>query len=81
MRRRITATLAGAVLALVSIVGLGASAAYAAVSSASDDPTAQPTLAQTGYDFTPMLITAAVFLLIAGVAVILAKYALTRRNG
>lgn len=79
MRRRITATLAGAVLALVSIVGLGASAAFAAVSSA-DDPVAEPTLAQTGYDFTPMLVTAAVFLLIAGVAVIVAKYALTRRS-
>ncbi|WP_440711485.1 hypothetical protein [Herbiconiux sp. YIM B11900] len=79
MRRRITATLAGAVLALVSIVGLGASAAFAAVSSA-DDATPQPSLAQTGYDFTPMLITAAVFLLIAGVAVVVAKYALTRRS-
>jgi hypothetical protein len=79
VRRRITATLAGAVLALVSIVGLGASAAFAAVSS-SDDVTTQPSLAQTGYDFTPMLVTAAVFLLIAGVAVIVAKYALTRRS-
>jgi hypothetical protein len=45
-----------------------------------DEAGSQPALAETGYDFTPMLITAAVFLVIAGVAVLVAKYALARSS-
>ncbi|MCS5715200.1 hypothetical protein NVV95_11630 [Herbiconiux sp. CPCC 205716] len=63
---------AAAVLATLALVGFGSSAAFA-----SDDE-ARPVLAETGYDFTPMLVTAAVFLLIAGVAVIVAKYFVAR---
>lgn len=61
------------------LLGSGALAASAAVLAA-DEAEPQPTLAQTGYDFTPMLVTAAVFLLIAGVTVIVAKYAVSRSS-
>ncbi|MCS5734138.1 hypothetical protein [Herbiconiux daphne] len=78
------AAVSAAMLATFVFLGLGASAAFAGTAalrvSEADDPAAQPTLAQTGYDFTPMLITAAVVLLIAGITVIIAKYALTRSS-
>ena len=77
VRRRIVSASAVLVGAFFAILGLGVSAASAATTDGSD---AQPTLAQTGYDFTPMLVTAAVVLVIAGVTVILAKYALARSS-
>jgi heme/copper-type cytochrome/quinol oxidase subunit 2 len=64
---------AAAVLATMALLGSGSAAAFAG-----DDHEARPVLAETGYDFTPMLVTAAVFLLIAGVAVIVAKYFVAR---
>jgi dihydroxyacetone kinase len=65
------------VVALLAFVGFGSTAAFAAGSVAAD-PTPAPVLAQTGTDFTPMLITAAVLLLVSGVAVVVAKYTLSR---
>jgi hypothetical protein len=80
MRYRIVAALLGT----LALLGFGATAALAhsvghldstqQISSAA----AEPALAATGYDFTPMLVTAGVFLLISGVAVIVAKYLLAR---
>ncbi|GAA2237359.1 hypothetical protein N1031_11450 [Herbiconiux moechotypicola] len=67
-----------AMLALASVVFGAAIAAQASSWAGSHDEAAPPALAQTGYDFTPMLVTAAVFLVIAGVAVLVAKYALAR---
>jgi len=61
------------------LLGLGGAAAFAATSP-DGQPVSEPTLAQTGYDFTPMLVTAAVFLLIAGITVIVAKYAVARSS-
>jgi hypothetical protein len=68
-----------AAIACFVFLGLGASAAVAHVVGDSHSA-AQPKLAETGYDFTPMLVTAAVFLLIAGVAVLVAKYVLARSS-
>jgi hypothetical protein len=68
-----------AVIVTFALLGFGAAAAFAG-SSDETDPASQPTLAQTGYDFTPMLVTAAVFLLIAGITVVVAKYALARSS-
>ena len=82
MRKRISAVAAALGVSLsigFGAVFFGGSAAFAA-SSDSTDPASQPVLAQTGYDFTPMLVTAAVFLLIAGITVVVAKYALTRSS-
>ncbi len=79
MRYRIVA----AVLTTLSLLGFGAGAALAHSQGhgvAADDSAAQPVLAATGYDFTPMLVTAGVFLLIAGVAVLIAKYVLARSS-
>ncbi len=64
-----------AIVATVVLASFGTGAAFAV---SDNETTAGPTLAQTGYDFTPMLVTAAVFLLIAGVAVLIAKYAVAR---
>lgn len=73
MRGRIIA----AITATLVLVGFGGAAAFAATDS-DGQPVSEPTLAQTGYDFTPMLVTAAVFLLIAGITVVVAKYAVAR---
>ncbi|WP_378146901.1 LPXTG cell wall anchor domain-containing protein [Cnuibacter sp. UC19_7] len=59
------------VFALSAFLGLGVGAASAASPSESTD---QPVLAQTGADFTPMLVTAGILLLVAGVAVVVAKF-------
>lgn len=59
------------VFALAAFLGLGASAASAASTT---EPADQPVLAQTGADFTPMLVTAGILLLVAGVAVVVAKF-------
>ena len=72
MRYRILA----AMLALTAFLGLGTTSASAADSGSTD----QPALAQTGADFTPMLITAAVLLLVAGVAVVVAKYTIAKHS-
>ncbi|WP_382305083.1 hypothetical protein [Herbiconiux sp. UC225_62] len=80
MRYRIVA----AVLGTLALLGFGATAALAhsdgqfATSAHADPSAAEPVLAATGYDFTPMLVTAGVFLLISGIAVIVAKYLLAR---
>ena len=79
MTKRIGRVVAAFVATLV-FVGIGASGAFAAVASGEGDTVSKPTLAQTGYDFTPMLVTAAVFLLISGVTVIVAKYVLARSS-
>jgi hypothetical protein len=77
--RSTLARAAAVVFATAVLLGSGAVAASAAALAGHDaDP--EPALAQTGYDFTPMLITAAVFLLIAGVTVIVAKYAVSRSS-
>jgi hypothetical protein len=73
MRYRIAAI----VLATAALLGIGSAAAFG---QNQNDGDAQPVLAQTGYDFTPMLVTAAVFLLIAGVTVVLAKYFVARSS-
>ncbi|MFB2556639.1 hypothetical protein [Herbiconiux liangxiaofengii] len=73
MKYRITAV----VLATIAFLGIGSAAALGQVEHESDAP---PVLAQTGYDFTPMLVTAAVFLLIAGVTVVVAKYFVVRSS-
>jgi hypothetical protein len=71
-----------AVLGTLALLGFGATAALAhsdgqlATGAHADPSASQPALAATGYDFTPMLITAGVFLLISGIAVVLAKYVL-----
>lgn len=75
MRARIIA----AITTTLVLLGFGAAAAFAGTSSDSQ-PVSEPTLAQTGYDFTPMLVTAAVFLLIAGITVVVAKYAVARSS-
>ncbi|MGA1837996.1 hypothetical protein VD659_13810 [Herbiconiux sp. 11R-BC] len=79
MRRRTISAVSGfaAILAVAVLSVFGASAAAFAGTNA-DDSSGEPVLAQTGYDFTPMLVTAAVFLLIAGITVIVAKYVLSR---
>ena len=82
MRYRVVAALLGT----LALLGFGATAALAHStghlgSDASATPSAsEPVLAATGYDFTPMLVTAGVFLLIAGIAVIVAKYVLARSS-
>jgi len=68
-----------AVTVTLVLLGFGGAAAFAA-GSPDGQPVAEPTLAQTGYDFTPMLVTAAVFLLIAGITVVVAKYAVARSS-
>ncbi|MFB2597832.1 hypothetical protein ACEXQE_08575 [Herbiconiux sp. P17] len=73
-----------AVLGTLALLGFGATAALAhsdgqlATGVQADPSASEPALAATGYDFTPMLITAGVFLLISGIAVIVAKYLLAR---
>ncbi|SDZ52069.1 hypothetical protein [Herbiconiux ginsengi] len=80
MKYRIVA----AVLGTLALLGFGATAALAnsdahSASGVHVDPSAgEPALAATGYDFTPMLVTAGVLLLISGIAVIVAKYLLAR---
>ncbi|MCS5719133.1 hypothetical protein N1027_13415 [Herbiconiux sp. CPCC 205763] len=75
-----------AVLGTLALLGFGATAALAhsdgqlASGSHPRPSAAEPVLAATGYDFTPMLVTAGVFLLIAGIAVIVAKYVLARSS-
>jgi hypothetical protein len=77
--RSTLARAAAVVFTTAVLLGSGALAASAAALAGHDaDP--EPALAQTGYDFTPMLVTAAVFLLIAGVTVIVAKYAVSRSS-
>lgn len=74
--RAIAATLVGLVMSAFVVLGVG-SAAWAGGEGAAGS---QPTLAETGYDFTPMLITAAVVLVVSGAAVLVAKYALARSS-
>jgi len=75
-----------AVLATFALLGFGATAALAhatghlASDTAAVPSASEPVLAATGYDFTPMLVTAGVFLLIAGIAVVVAKYVLARSS-
>lgn len=78
----ITRRLRRAVVAFVGVLAATAAVVLGAGSAAwagQRDET-QPVLAQTGYDFTPMLVTAAVVLLVAGVVVLIAKYALARSS-
>lgn len=76
MRSRLVA----AVSAFLATVFLALGSAGAAFAGTPDDEAAEPVLAQTGYDFTPMLVTAAIVLLIAGVTVVLAKFFLARSS-
>ncbi|MFB2581704.1 hypothetical protein ACEXQD_10650 [Herbiconiux sp. P15] len=78
---RIRSTLSRLVaLVVTTAVLLGTGAVAASASALAGDADPQPTLAQTGYDFTPMLVVAAVFLVIAGVTVVVAKYAVSRSS-
>ncbi|MDO9395269.1 MAG: hypothetical protein Q7T71_01845 [Herbiconiux sp.] len=75
MRARLTLAL----LSTLALLGFGASSAWAHTAADAENGS-QPALAQTGYDFTPMLVTAAVVLLVAGATVLVAKYALARSS-
>lgn len=75
MRARIIAVVSTTLV----LLGLGNAAAFAG-SGSDNPPGSEPALAHTGYDFTPMLVTAAVFLLIAGITVVVAKYVVARSS-
>jgi hypothetical protein len=78
--RSLLSRAAAVVFTTAVLLGAGAVSASAFGASSATIDEANPQLAQTGYDFTPMLIVAAVFLLVAGVTVILAKYVVARSS-